>query len=173
MTVGFHWHYGKTIIDAWDVFPSYVELFQHEKNGMSGYFFQILVNFNKIDIGLEVGKAELYDIGGFYPVDNIYYGLRFHQWREKYKPLRLLSIIQFKLTNSLIAQSGIGVLTDGPNHSQIGPYLNLMASLRYHLKLLKWLELPTFIRADWNSSPGTPFSFSIGAGLMIHWKVIL
>ena len=170
MSIGFYMQHGKTVVDAWNVFPDHVEIVAEQDKNVGGYFIQVLIKLKKVDIGVEVGRSQIYNLLGFYPSYSIYWGDYLVGTIRDYKPLRVLGIIQGKIKNSFFYQAGIGFYNDGPYPNMIGPYLGLMTSARYHFKLWKFLTIPVYIRSDFNSSVGTPISFSIGTGLVFGWK---
>lgn len=162
MSIGIHVDFGKTFADKYKVAPPETVYVDEWDSSFGGYFIQVLFNLKKIDVGLEYGKCHIFSLAGRRV--SSYYG--FHYGLEKiFTPYKLLAIIQYEIIDSLFLQAGSGFYLDNPE-------FGFMVSIRNHLKVTKFLEIPVFLRADLIASNGLPdyLSISAGAGLIIKWK---
>ena len=169
MTIGFYVHGGETIIYKWDVIDYRIENITKWDSMFSGYFAQTFVQFNKIYFGFEYGKNRFYHYSGQT------HGSpgSFETFSKTYKAQRALSLVQFKIKNRIWIQSGAGIYIGGPEFTlkeKKNIFPAIMASVRYHLKITSFIELPFFLRIDYHGMYEKPIGVSLGAGLVFRWK---
>ena len=168
MSIGIHYQYGKTYVDKWKLIDFEDATLESWDPKFSGYFIQAFILFNKIDFGIEFGNSRFYYIGVLQPVKNNW---RVNAFWETYKSMRLLGIGQLKLDKSIKIQLGLGIYTQNSRYiTETAPFLGLMASLRYSIRVWRFFEIPFFARVDLNGIKGTPIALSFGTGVVIRWE---
>ena len=172
ITFGFHLNEGYSSTQNKWAFMPYDDATEIHwwDNDVDGYFFQIFVETKFVDIGIEYGKMSFFEFstghwGGNYRID-IYY-----PFTGDYETKRMLGLVQFKLWKNFHAQLGIGSHFHPPTYiAERGSLLGLMTSCRYHIKITDFLEIPIFLRTDYNGVEGKLTTYSMGAGLVVRWK---
>ena len=168
ISLGFNYHFGKTFVDKWKLIDFEDTTLEEWDSKFSGYFIQAFIILNKIDLGIEFGESRYYYISGSQPVKNSWSVNAF--W-ETYESMRLLGIAQLKIYDSLKFQLGLGIYTQKTRYRyETPPFLGLMASLRYSIRIWNFFEIPLFARFDLNGIKGMPLALSFGTGLVIRWK---
>lgn len=160
MSIGIHYHSGKTLSGEWDVAHEDIVSIRDWDSKSEGYFIQLLYEMSEFQIGLEYSHAKFYSIRGY--GESNYYSQPY-PIHEDFNPDRLLTILQYSLYKNLYVQIGAGIQLKETRFSS-------MISIRHHFKINNYLRIPLFIRGDMVSKKGTPIVLSIGTGILIHWK---